>query len=102
MGVTTSRYGPVRGGTIRRADCGEVEHDVLSKTGDQGLEPLERFYADVVWELGIFIRGPKPTAAGAAVVVKRVAKAHGVRAADVLPLPRLTRAERELALSEEP
>jgi len=63
---------------------------------------LERFYADVFWELGVFIRGPEPTAAGAAVVVKRVAKAHGVRIADDLPLPRLTRAERERALSEEP
>lgn len=101
-GVTSARYGPVRSDTVRGAIGAEVEHDVLPKTGDQGREPLERFYADVVWELGIFIRGPRPTAAGAAVVVKRVALAHGVQLADDLPLPRLTRGERERALAEEP
>lgn len=58
---------------------------------------LERFYAGLWWELGEFIHGPKATAAGAAVIVKRVARAHGARGAEDLPLPRLTRAERELA-----
>ena len=102
MGVTSSRYGLVRGGTVGRAEDAEVEHDVLSKTGDQGREPLERFYADLWWELDQFVHGPRPTAAGVAVVVKRVDLAHGVRLAEDLPLPRLTRGERERALAEEP
>jgi len=102
VGVTVSRHGLVGGETVGQAESAEVEHDVLSKTDDQDLDRLERFYADLRWELDQFVHGPKPTAAGAAVVVKRVAKAHGVRAADVLPLPRLTRGEREHALSEEP
>jgi len=56
---------------------------------------LERFYADVLFELGEFARRPSATAIGAAVVVKRVAKAHGLEVADRLPLPRFNRAERE-------
>jgi hypothetical protein len=80
----------------------EVEHDVLSKTGDQGLAALERFYVDLWRELDEFIHGRKPTAAGSAVILKRVALAHGIRVASDLPLPRLTRGEREHALSEEP
>ena len=57
--------------------------------------PVEAFYADVLWELGEFIRRPKSTAIGAAAVVKRVAVAHGLELAYRLPLPRLSREERE-------
>jgi hypothetical protein len=64
-------------------------------SGAGAAEALERFYLDVLWELGEFIRRPKATAVGAAVVVKRVAKAHGIKVADRFPLPRLTREERE-------
>jgi hypothetical protein len=56
---------------------------------------LERFYADLLHELGEFARRPSATAIGAAVVVKRVAKAHGLEVADRLPLPRFNRAELE-------
>jgi len=58
-------------------------------------ETLDRFYSDLLYELGEFARRPTATAIGAAVVVKRVARAHGVQAADRLPLPRFNRAERE-------
>jgi hypothetical protein len=58
-------------------------------------ENLDRFYADLLHELGEFARRPTATAIGAAVVVKRVAQAHGVQMADRLPLPRFSRAERE-------
>ena len=50
---------------------------------------------DFFWELAEFIRKPGATAAGAAVVAKRVALRHGVDTARLLPLPRLTRAELE-------
>lgn len=56
---------------------------------------LDAFYRDVLHELGEFAHRPSATAIGAAVVVKRVAKAHGVETADRLPLPRFNRAERE-------
>jgi len=56
---------------------------------------LNRFYSDLLHELGEFARRPSATAIGAAVVVKRVAQAHGVELADRLPLPRFNRAERE-------
>lgn len=56
---------------------------------------LERFYRDVIFELGEFAQRRKSTAQGAAVVVKRVALAHGIPGAAELPLPRLTRAELE-------
>lgn len=52
-----------------------------------------RFYSDLLYELGEHAaRGG--TAYGAAVVARRVALAHGVERADVVPLPRPTRAER--------
>jgi len=56
---------------------------------------LERFYRDLLYELGEFGRRPSATALGAAVVVKRVAVVHGIEVAERLPLPRLNRAERE-------
>jgi hypothetical protein len=58
-------------------------------------ELLERFYRDVLYELGEFARRPSATAIGAAVVVKRVARAHGLEIADLVPLPRFSRGERE-------
>lgn len=63
-------------------------------------ELLDAFYRDLLWELGEFARRPSATAIGAAAVVKRVAKAHGIEVADRLPLPRFTRAERESRASE--
>lgn len=56
---------------------------------------LEAFYRDLLHELGEFARRPSATAIGAAVVVKRVALAYDVDAAQRLPLPRFSRAERE-------
>lgn len=54
---------------------------------------VDRFYRDVLWELGEHAqRGG--TAFGAAAVVKRVAQSHGVDVRGV-PLPRPTREERE-------
>lgn len=61
---------------------------------------LERFYRDVLHELGEFGLRKTATALGAAVVVKRVAQAHGIEVADRLPLPRLSRAEREERANE--
>lgn len=54
---------------------------------------LDRFYLDLQWALGEFIRQPKATPVGIGVIIKRVAKANGVRAAEHYPLPRLTRTE---------
>jgi hypothetical protein len=56
---------------------------------------LEGFYLDVLWELDLFIRRPKSTVVGSAVVVKRVARQHGIAIAESFPLPRLTHEERE-------
>ena len=58
-------------------------------------ELLERFYRDLLYELGEFSHRRTATAIGAAVVAKRVAVAYGIEAAARLPLPRLSRAERE-------
>jgi hypothetical protein len=66
-----------------------------SKTPVECDSDSERFYRDVLYELGEFARRPGATAVGAAVVVKRVAKAHGLELADRLPLPRFNRAELE-------
>ena len=52
-----------------------------------------RFYRDVIWALGEHaIRGG--TGFGAAAIVKRVAKEHGLQGTDDVPLPRPTREER--------
>ncbi|HET6964016.1 MAG TPA: hypothetical protein VFH58_04535 [Acidimicrobiales bacterium] len=53
---------------------------------------LERFYRDVLDALGAHAR-TGGTAVGAAVVVRRIAREHGLAMAERLPLPRLTRAE---------
>jgi hypothetical protein len=58
-------------------------------------ELLERFYRDLLYELGEFAQRRSATAVGAAMVAKRVAVAYGLEAAARLPLPRLSRAERE-------
>lgn len=53
---------------------------------------VDRFYSDVLRELGVLAqRGG--TATGAAAVVKRVALAHGLPSAKWVPLPRLNRTE---------
>jgi hypothetical protein len=54
---------------------------------------LEEFYRDVLFALGEHARRRGATAHGAATVVKRVAREHGLAIAERLPLPRLTRAE---------
>jgi len=56
---------------------------------------VERFYRELLYELGEFARRPSATAIGAAVVAKRVAVTFGIASADSLPLPRFSRAERE-------
>jgi hypothetical protein len=69
--------------------------DVTSSDA-QGLsadDALNRFYQDLLYELGEFARRRSATAVGAAVIVKRVALSHGIDAAVRLPLPRLTREE---------
>jgi hypothetical protein len=55
---------------------------------------VRRFYADVMLELGEHARRGG-TATGAAVVVKRVARAHGLQVAEEVALPRLSVAEME-------
>jgi hypothetical protein len=55
----------------------------------------EHFYRDVLNALDEHARRKGATAQGAAVVVKRVARAYGLAIAEHLPLPRLNRAERE-------
>jgi hypothetical protein len=45
------------------------------------------FYARLLHELEEIVRRPSATAMGAAVVLKGVAKAHGVEIADRLPSP---------------
>lgn len=54
----------------------------------------DRFYVELLFELGVHAQAGG-TAEGAAAVAKRVARKHGVRAAEWVGLPRLTRAERE-------
>lgn len=58
------------------------------------LDP-EQFYRDVLWALREHAMRKGSTAQGAAVVVKRIAKAHGLEVADRLPLPRLSRSQLE-------
>lgn len=77
----------------------------VSKMGEATLavastELLERFYRDLLYELGEFAHRRTATAVGAAVVAKRVAVAYGIEAANRLLLPRLCRAEREEATDE--
>ncbi len=50
-------------------------------------DALDRFYSDLLNELGLFGLRRTATALGAAVVVKRVARAHGIAGAERLPLP---------------
>ena len=80
-----------------------VPHSGLPQSGPRPVLDLEvpsvvpvvdvdRFYADVLHELQL-LASAGGTATGAAAVVKRVALAHGVPLAAVLPLPRLNRAE---------
>lgn len=59
------------------------------------MDALEAFYRDVLDALGVHMRRRDATAQGAAAVVKRVALGHGLPVAERLPLPRLTRAERD-------
>ena len=55
---------------------------------------IDRFYSDLLHELGcLAVSGG--SAAGAAAVAKRVALQHGIRVAERIPLPRLNRAELE-------
>lgn len=58
-------------------------------------QALEAFYSDLLHELDELIRRPTATAPGFGVILKRVGRAHGVEKADRLPLPRLSREERE-------
>lgn len=76
------RLGPVDTATSRKVATALSGFDV------------DRFYADVLDALGDLARAGG-SAVGAAAVVKRVALAHGVSLAESLPLPRLTRVERE-------
>jgi hypothetical protein len=84
-------------GWIRGAAGGKADDHALSNTerSDEAREELNRFYSDLFAALEEFIRKPSATASGAAVVATRVAMAHGLDLTGYLPLPRLTRAERE-------
>lgn len=55
---------------------------------------FDRFYLELLHELGRLAR-QGGTAVGAAAVAKRVAVDHGLRLAEWVPLPRLTKEERE-------
>jgi hypothetical protein len=55
---------------------------------------VDRFYSDLLWELGELARAGG-SAVGAGAVAKRVALAHGIESARHLSVPRLNRAERE-------
>ena len=83
-------------------DASEVSHSEVVRMSDvppnDAQRALDRFYRDLLHELGLFGMRPTATALGAAVVAKRVAKQHGISAADRLPLPRLSRGEREAGL----
>lgn len=59
-----------------------------------GSVDVDRFYCEVIEALGDHALAGG-TAFGAAAVVKRVARALGVASADVIPLPRPTRQERD-------
>jgi len=95
--VTTDFYGLADANENDQALCGRRADHELSKTdpGPNPSEELDHFYRELFHELAEFIRRPGATAAGAAVVAKRVALAHGLPIAQYLPLPRLTRAEYE-------
>lgn len=69
-----------------------METETIDQTGR---EAVENYYRDLIHELGEHARRPGATAVGAAVVAKRVARLHGLAVAERLPLPRLTRVERE-------
>ena len=88
---------PVTSGAVSDAPRGasSVDSSGVSRMGEATLpvastELLERFYRDLLYELGEFARRRTATAVGAAVVTKRVAVAYGVEVASRLPLPRLS------------
>lgn len=89
MGVVTSRVTKPR---LSRAEARKRHDDALPIKYRRTV--TDAFYIELVYELGLLAqRGG--TAVGAAVVAKRVARKHGVRAAEWVSLPRLTRAELE-------
>jgi hypothetical protein len=54
---------------------------------------LDAFYSDLLFALSEFMNTRKPTVTGFGPVIKRVARAHGIERAEMLPLPRYSRAE---------
>ena len=76
-------------------DSGTVETVVSRVVG----EALEAFVRDAVYELGEHARRGG-TAYGAAVVLRRVGRGHGVPDSAGIPLPRPTRAERRRLVGE--
>jgi hypothetical protein len=79
---------------LRRADEDSVAEASPASSGVPLVSDLsvDRFYSDLVFELGEHARSGG-TAIGAAAVAKRVALAHGVASAGRVPLPRFNRAE---------
>lgn len=89
MGVVPSRVTKPR---LSRAEARKRHEAALPIKYSRTV--TDAFYIELMFELGELVhRGG--TAVGAAVVAKRVARQHGVRAAEWVSLPRLTRAELE-------
>lgn len=86
--VSTPRFGSPAEET--RAGLSLVEVPAVASE----VVDVDRFYSDLLEELGNLARAGG-SAIGAAAVAKRVALAHGVRKAEFIPLPRLTRAQQD-------
>jgi hypothetical protein len=56
---------------------------------------LDAFYRDLLHALDEHMQDPRATLTGFGVIAKRVAREHGVTVVDRVPLPRLTRSQRE-------
>ncbi len=89
-GEWTSTNGELATGQRTQRPLPDPERD----TAVSDVVDVERFYRDVLWELGEHAQ-KGGSAFGAAAVVKRVAKGYGLAVADHVPLPRPSRAERE-------
>lgn len=93
FGTTTRPGGLVVVERRRRSRDSETVETVVSRVVG---EALEAFVRDAVYELGEHARRGG-TAYGAAVVLRRVGRGHGVPDSAGIPLPRPTRTETEAA-----
>jgi hypothetical protein len=80
--------------TDREHDTGSSLFVFSSEAPAMSVVDVDRFYGDILNAIAELAQ-KGGTAVGAAAVVKRVARVHGIDAAERLPLPRLNRWEQQ-------